>query len=118
VTIDVDPAHVVDAEPAVARGMLHALIEAALAAASCPPAPSDAPAVHEVVITSVRQAGRLEIEIADSGPASPRALDITLAAVRSQAARIGAALRVDGCPEGGRAVTLLLPHRAAGRMAA
>lgn len=118
VTLDVDPGHVVDAEPAAARRMLHALVDAAFAAASCPAPPSDGPAVHEVVITSVQRPDRLEIEIADSGSSSPDALDITLAAARSQLTRIGGTLTVDGCPEGGRAVTVVLPRRVAQRMAA
>lgn len=118
VEIDIDPAHFVDAEPAITRRTLHLLVDAAFDAASCPTPPSDGPAVHEVVITSVQQADRLEIEIADSGANAPDALDITLAAARSQLARVGGALTVDGCPEGGRAVTVVLPRRAAQRMAA
>lgn len=118
IMLDIHPAHVVEADPAAVRPALQALLEAAIAAASCPAAASDGPALHEVMITSVQRPDALEIEIADSGPAAPHALDITLAAARSRLARLGGQLRVEGCPEGGRAVTLVVPRRAAQRLAA
>jgi hypothetical protein len=118
VVIDVDPAHVVDADPVVTRRTLRTLIEAAIDAAACSGLPSDGPPLHEVVITSVLRPDALDIEIADSGDASPHPLDLTLAAARMAVARIGGAVRMDGCPEGGRAVTVVLPRRAARRLAA
>lgn len=118
ITLDVDPAHAVDAEPAVMERILQTLLQTACAAAICPPPPSDAPVIQEVVITSVQRPDGLEIEIADSGPAAPHALDITLASARSQLARVGCGLTVAGCPEGGRAVTVIVPRKAAQRMAA
>jgi hypothetical protein len=118
VTLDVAPAHVVDADPATMRRALRTLIEAAIEAAARPAAPSDAPPLHEVVITSVAGPDGLEIEIADSGAAAEQSLDITLAAAASALQRLGGGLRVAGCAEGGRAVTVVLPRRAARRMAA
>ena len=118
VEIDVDPAHVVDADPVITRRTLRSLIEAAIDAAAHRGRPSDGPPLHEVVITSVLRPDALDIEIADSGDASPHPLDITLAAARAAVVRIGGEVRMDGCPEGGRAVTVVLPRRPARRLAA
>jgi len=118
IVIDVDPGHVVDADAGTVRRALQALLEAAFNAAARPAPPREGPALHEVVVTSVVTPAGVEIEIADSGADTPHALDLTLATTRSALGRLDGTLRVDACPEGGRAVTVVLPHRSAQRMAA
>jgi signal transduction histidine kinase len=111
IVVDVDRGHVIDAEPATVRRVLDLLIRDAVAAAAGPAAESDVPLIREVVITSVRGPRNVEVEIADSGAASADTLGMATAAARSLVQRLGGDLRVDHCPEGGRAVTLSFPRR-------
>lgn len=80
----------------------------------------------EVVITSVQYADRLEVEIADTGPAISRrqvvgeavAGRLRTAAEQSLLDRLQATVRIDDCPEGGVALTLCLPRQVSRRVAA
>ena len=95
------------------RVVLAGLLRAAFAAAVRPAPPSDGPTLREVAVTGVDTGDALEIEIADSGAGTGLdALDAeALAAARTHADRCGGRVFVADCPEGGRAVTLRLPHR-------
>lgn len=113
VSLDAAPADDLPGDVRGFRTVLAGLLEAAFAAAVGPASPSDAPALREVVVTSLDTGDALEIEIADSGtgpgPAAPRVE--ALAAARAFADRCGGRVLVGTCPEGGSAVTLRLPHR-------
>lgn len=116
VTIDVPP----EAPPVLDASLGDAmarLVAAAFATAVNPDPASDAPHVAEVVITGVFTSGGLEIEIASSGCPAADA-DAEVAATRAVVERSGGTLVVGPCPEGGRAMTLRLPRRAARRQAA
>ncbi len=115
VTIDVADRHVLQVDPATVRDILAGLLLAAFENAARPAAESDAPRVREVVITSIEYADTIEIEVADSGPPGHVAGDSGL---RSLIAAVGGGLTAAACPEGGRAVTLRLPHRRLRRQAA
>ena len=114
VTIDVADRHLPDVDPALLRDILAGLLMQAFANAARPAEESDAAAVREIVVTSVRLADTVEIEVADSGPPDPRAH----AALEPLALAVGGRLTCAACPDGGRAVTLLLPQRPARRQAA
>ena len=58
----------------------------------------------------------IEIEVADSGPAA--LLTDVEPAVQSLLEQVGGRLTAAACPEGGRALTLRLPHRRLRRRAA
>lgn len=115
VTIDVADRHVLQVDPATVRDVLAGLLFAAFENAARPTAESDAPQTREVVVTSIEYADTIEIEIADSGPSDHVAADSGL---RSLVNVIGGVLTAVACPEGGRAVTLRLPHRRLRRQAA
>jgi C4-dicarboxylate-specific signal transduction histidine kinase len=111
ILIDVDRSHTVDADTASVRRVLGTLIRDAVAAAAGPLAASDAPALREVVITSIQTADAIEIEIADSSATSVDTIGMATAAAESMISRLGGTLRVYRCPEGGKAVTMSLPRR-------
>lgn len=124
VTCDVDPAVTFDGDADALRRMLVTLLRRAVAAASAADPGSDVPPLREVVVTAVRTAAAVEIEVADSGPSSIRAAGRwpcprehaafragAPAELESLVARLGGAIEVRHCPEGGTAVTLLLPCR-------
>jgi hypothetical protein len=99
--------------PVAVSAAVATLVEAAVAAACSAAAPSDFPVHPEVCVTAVVTDAGLEIEVADSGAGvgrSPVAASIV--------ERLGAQVSVRPCPEGGRAVTLVLPTRSARRLAA
>jgi C4-dicarboxylate-specific signal transduction histidine kinase len=116
VRLDIADRHVLQADPATIRDILAGLLLRAFENASRPAASSDSPHVREIVVTSVEHATAIEIEVADSGPMS--AVAPADAALESLVAAVGGALSVSACPEGGRAVTLRLPHRRLRRLAA
>ena len=116
VTLDIADRHVLQVDPATVRDILAGLLLRAFENASRPTGSSDAPHVREIVVTSIEHAAAIEIEVADSGPMSPDGS--TDAAIESLVAAVGGAVSVSACPEGGRAVTLRLPHRRLGRLAA
>lgn len=132
-TLDVPDEHRPATATATLRRLLEPLLRRALEAADHPDAESDAPTVREILVTSVDEGGRLEIEVADSGPAlspavrawlagdgddMPEGAGLSLASVRAAVARIGGTVRGLNCPEGGVAITISLPHRRAERLAA
>jgi len=116
VTLDVADRHVLQVDPATVRDIFARLLMRAFENAARPDGLSDVPQVREIVITSIEHAAAIEIEVADSGPMSPVAP--TEAAFESLVAAVGGAVSVSACPEGGRAVTLRLPHRRLRRLAA
>ena len=115
VTLDVADRHVLQVDPATVRDILAGLLLRAFENAARPSASSDAPHVREIVVTSVEHADAIELEVADSGPPSSLESDDALAPL---VAAVGGGLSVAACPEGGRAVTLRLPHRRLRRRAA
>jgi hypothetical protein len=115
VTLDVADRHVLQVDPATVRDILAGLLLRAFENASRPAASSDAPRLREIVVTSIEYADAIEIEVADSGPAAVATLDGSLEPL---VAAVGGMLSVSACPEGGRAVTLRLPHRRLRRQAA
>ena len=117
VTLDVPEGQFVDADPALFRSAVEALLSAAFAAAVRPGAASDAPRIREVVVTSVDADDTFELEIADSG--NRTAADAAaLVGVRALADRVGGDIVVAECPEGGTAVTIRLSRRRGLRKAA
>jgi len=119
VIIDVADRHVLQVDPAAIRTILTVLLANALDNADRTP-PSEMPVAHEVVITSIEYGAAIEIEIADSGPhCTPAAAGSTLEpAIRQLLDQVGGQLTAAACPEGGRALTLRLPHRRLRRLAA
>lgn len=115
VAIDVADRHVLQVDPRTVRDILAGLLLRAFENAARPATSSDAPHVREIVVTSIEHPNAIEIEVADSGPASAASSD---AALEPLIAAVGGALSVAACPEGGRAVTLRLPHRRLRRQAA
>jgi hypothetical protein len=102
--------------PATAVAGLSDLL-APLLAAACEAA-SAAVRLREVVITAVETPAALEIEVADSGAGhSPGTADLT-GRLAPLAGRLGGDLTARDCPEGGTAITLRLPHRRTGSLAA
>lgn len=73
------------------------------------------PAGSELLLTLVNFQGRLEIEIADSGPNEPSPM---LAEIQRQFSALGQNLICQPCPQGGLAWTLVLEHSASLRQAA
>lgn len=119
VTLDVADRHVLQVDPSTVRDILAGLLLRAFENAARPAASSDAPHVREIVVTSIEHADAIEIEVADSGPASVATLDAAPdGALEPLVAAVGGSLSVAACPEGGRAVTLRLPHRRLRRQAA
>jgi len=113
VTTDIPADIPAPANAGMVSAALATLVEAAVAAACDATLPSDFPVRPEVCVTAVVTDTSLEIEVADSGTgvgASPLAAPMV--------ERLGARVSVRPCPEGGRAVTLVLPMRPARRMAA
>jgi hypothetical protein len=106
---------VLQVDPATVRDILASLLLRAFENAARPSGSSDAPQVREIVITSVEHAAAIELEVADSGPPADHVSDDSLAPL---VAAVGGELSVAACPEGGRAVTLRLPHRRLRRRAA
>lgn len=102
---DVDASMIVAGHPTGIRRLLESLVRAAATSAARPLPDSDGPPLREVVLTAVDTGRAIEIEVADSGPPHRVTDDDTAAA-----ARAGATLDVQPCPEGGSAVTLRLPH--------
>jgi len=115
VTVDVADRHVLQVDPATIRDILAGLFLAAFENATRPAAASDAPQLREVVVTSIEHADTIEIEVADSGPPGGVACD---PAFQKLLGAVGGSLTCAACPEGGRAVTLRLPHRRLRRRAA
>jgi len=115
VTLDVADRHVLQVDPATVRDILASLLLRAFENVARPSGSSDAPQVREIVITSVEHAAAIELEVADSGPPADHMSDDSLAPL---VAAVGGELSVAACPEGGRAVTLRLPHRQLRRRAA
>lgn len=113
VTLDTAAGHVTAADAGPLGELVGSLLAAACAAAAAAP-----PRLREVVVTSVLGPAGLEIEVADSGPATAAAADELMAPVRPLAERLGGTLACRGCPEGGTAVTLQLPRRDRRRQAA
>jgi len=122
--IDVDDG-LLHADPAMIRSVLRTLVTNAIEAAG----PSG-----EVVLTSVRYADALEIEVADSGTGltnhakawlfepgfttKPAGTGIALAAARVLVDELGGSIEAVNCPEGGTAFTIRLPIPQGLRMAA
>jgi hypothetical protein len=113
VTADIPADIAVSGDAAAVTAAMATLIEAAVVAACAASPPSDFPSRPEVCITAVLTATGLEIEVADSGcGVGP---PVTAGTV---AERCGGRVTARPCPEGGRAVTLVLPTRPARRVAA
>lgn len=119
VLLDVADRHVLQVDPKAIREILAALITSAVANAALTP-PSEMPSAPEVVVTSIEYADAIEIEIADSGPQLLPAIATATVAPTIQALldQVGGRLTAANCAEGGRALTLRLPHRRLRRMAA
>ncbi len=110
----------IDAEVNVAPASVAGLTEllAALVATACEAAATAAERRREVVITAVQTATTLEIEVADSATPSGSDRGGIDARLESIARRLGGHLDHCHCPDGGTAVTLHLPRRRAGSLAA
>ena len=126
----------IDDDPQLVRGVLAPLVCRAFVAAAAAAAPSDAPPLREVLVTSIDLGDSVEIEVADSGPwlaapvrewlatpasrreDAPADAGLALATAVTAAVRIGGTLSAANCPEGGVAITLRLPRRRAHRLAA
>ena len=119
VVLDVADRHVLQVDPTAIREILTVLLSNALANAAHTP-PSEMPVAREVVVTSIEYADAIEIEVADSGPLCPptTADAIPEPAIQRLLDQVGGRLTTAACPEGGRALTLRLPHRRLRRMAA
>ncbi|MGA1619512.1 MAG: hypothetical protein ACO37F_13515 [Pirellulales bacterium] len=122
-TIDVAVDHQLPADVAALRSLLErGLGEAVRATAASATMARNA----EVVITSVQYSDRLELEIADSGPARAERQatgglfgdGMAADGARSLLDRLAAEVRLDDCPEGGVALTLSIPLAVARRAAA
>lgn len=109
ITIDIGGGRVAVADAERMRATLLALVAAACNAATAPAPASDGPRLHEVVITAVKTARGIEIEVADSGPGPAFLPADAVAAARGHAERFGGGLMIAACPDGGTAVTLCLP---------
>jgi signal transduction histidine kinase len=127
VTLDVSRHHAAGTSAALLRGILAPLLARAIDEAARTSAEkahrsarrSDAPDLHEVVVTSIESADAIEIEVADSGPGLPRGRDGDVEpAIQSLLEQVGGTLSAKNCPEGGTAFTVRLPHRRRRRMAA
>lgn len=127
VTCDVDASLTIDGDAETLGRAVAVLLRRAVDAALVSDPESDLPPLREVVVTAVRTPLAVEIEVADSGPAIPHSggvarvktvRDGLVAEAETLVARCGGTLAVGGCPEGGVAVTLRLPHRKARGMAA
>lgn len=141
VTLDVAADHerAIVADAMLLRKALEPLVRRAMESAMQSRDECDAPLLREVVVTSVDVGDAIEIEVADSGPSlapavrtwlgetadvarastpAPDGAGLALAAVRAAVARIGGTVSAANCPEGGVAITLRLPRRQAGRLAA
>jgi C4-dicarboxylate-specific signal transduction histidine kinase len=118
VTIDVADRHVLQVDPAAIRAILTELVSAALDNAALTQS-GETPVDREVVVTSVEYADTIEIEVADSGPVLPQAgAAHAEQIVQPLLEQVGGRLTAAACPEGGRALTLSLPHRRLRRRAA
>jgi hypothetical protein len=113
VTADIPPEIPSPANAATLSVALATLVEAAVVAACGPRPPSDFPARPEVSVTAVLTDAGLEIEVADSGAGVGRS-----PLADSVLERLGGHVTVRPCPEGGRAVTLVLLKRTVRSMAA
>ena len=120
VTLDLSDDHAPAVGPALLREILEPLLAGAIARAARTTADrarrSDAPSLHEVVVTSIASVDAIEIEVADSCPGPARLHDA--AAVGASLERIGGTITATHCPEGGTAFTVRLPRRRQNRMAA
>ena len=122
-TVDVPPGHGLPGDAEIVRNLLEEWLASAVRAAAGSAAMARS---AEVVITSVQYADRLEVEIADTGPAIARrqiageavAGRLRTAAEQSLLDRLQATVRLDDCPEGGVALTLCLPRQVMRRAAA
>jgi len=122
-TVDVSPGHVLPGDAEIVKSLLEQWLAEAVRAAAGNAAMARS---AEVVITSVQYADRLEVEIADTGPAVAQrrgaseavAGRLRTAAEQTLLDRLQAAVRLDDCPEGGVALTLCLPRQSLRRAAA
>lgn len=118
VRLDLDvPAEIrVTADAAAFRAAVERLVASAFVAATAA-THGDGPPIHEVVVTAIDGPDAFELEIADSAPSG--SFDARCPAiVRDLVDRCGGTLGVADCAEGGTAVTIRLPRRAARRQAA
>lgn len=121
--VDVHPDHGLPGDAEIVRNLLEEWLASAVRAAA---GNASMARSAEVVITSVQYADRLEVEIADTGPAISRrqvvgeavAGRLRTAAEQSLLDRLQATVRIDDCPEGGVALTLCLPRQVSRRVAA
>jgi signal transduction histidine kinase len=113
VTLDTAAGRVTAGEAGPLGELVRSLLETACDAAAAAP-----PRLREVVVTSIVGPAGLEIEVADSGPEPAAGRRGSLTAARPRAEQMGGTLSCRGCPEGGNAVTLQLPHRGRQRQAA
>lgn len=111
VVVDVDRGHTVDADAGTVRRVLGTIIRDAIEAASVLPPQATPPKLREVVITSVRTADAVEIEIASSACDAQETIGMAAASARAVVERLGGRLLVHRCPEGGRAITVSFPQR-------
>jgi len=141
VTVDVTRPHemAIAADQAFVRRAVEPLIRRAFESAGQATAVGERRRLCEVVVTSIDLGDAIEIEVADSGPSLPDAVrhwlnrsaavraageavpegaGLALAAVLAAVRRLSGTVRAANCPDGGVALTLRLPRRQAGRMAA
>ncbi len=122
-SVDVAADHRLPADAAALRTLLERGIREAVRVTA---ASATMARTAEVVITSVQYHDRLELEIADSGPARAEreaaggllSGGLQAATERPLLDRLAAAVRLDDCPEGGVALTLSIPLAATRRAAA
>ena len=110
----------IDAEVDVAAASVAGLTDllTPLVAAACEAAATAPERLREVIITAVQTATTLEIEVADSAPSVSGDHSEIAGRLESLARRLGGHLDHCHCPDGGTAVTLHLPRRRSGSLAA
>ena len=122
-SVDVAADHQLPADVSALRSLLEQGLSEAVRATA---ASSTMARTAEVVLTSVQYPDRLELEIADSGPARVERQaagglfgdGLATDGAQSLLDRLAAAVRLDDCPEGGVALTLSIPLAVARRAAA
>lgn len=110
----------IDADVEVAAAAVVGLTDllTPLVTAACEAAATAPPRLREVVVTAVQTPTTLDIEVADSAPHADGGQTEIIGRLGPIARRIGGHLDHCPCPDGGTAVTLSLPLRRAGSLAA
>jgi len=109
ITLDVGAEHAVAADGRVVHALLLPLVVGALERSSDRRS-TRPPLRPEVLVTTIDTAAGLEIEVADSADQISAAGPATDPETTRLLDRIEGTLRSEGCPDGGTACTLRIPH--------